>query len=172
MKCDVSSSCRLRPALPADAAAVAAIHGALFDRPWQRDGLKRLLETPTVRAFIAEATTSQALVGFILGQLAADEAEILSLGVAPMWQRCGIASLLIREFAASVSCAGAKRVLLEVAADNNPALALYARQGFHCVGRRKCYYEDRGAPFADAHVLARVLVRCRWTAPAVVPITE
>jgi ribosomal-protein-alanine N-acetyltransferase len=155
MKGSVPSPCRLRPTRPGDASAVAAIHCALFERPWQRDCLQRLLELPTVRAFIAEATTAQALVGFILGQVAADDAEILSIGVAPAWQRCGIAGLLIRAFTASVSGAGAKRVLLEVAADNKPALALYLRHGFHCVGRRKCYYEHRGAPFADALVLAK-----------------
>jgi ribosomal-protein-alanine N-acetyltransferase len=147
-------ACRLRPALPSDAGSVAAIHRALFDRPWQLEGLQRLLELPTVLAFIAEAGTPGVLTGFILGQLAADEAEILTIGVAPTWQRCGIAGLLIREFAASVCRAGAKRVLLEVAADNEPALALYFRQGFHCVGRRKCYYDRRGASFTDALVLA------------------
>jgi ribosomal-protein-alanine N-acetyltransferase len=146
---------RLRAALPGDAGAVAATHRGLFDRPWQLDGLQRLLELPTVRAFIAEAGTAQVLAGFILGQLAADEAEILSIGVAPAWRRCGIAGRLIREFAASVSRAGAKRVLLEVAANNEPALALYVQQGFHRVGRRKCYYERRGAPLADALVLAK-----------------
>jgi ribosomal-protein-alanine N-acetyltransferase len=149
----------LRPAHPADAAAVSAIHRMVFDQPWEADGLQCLLELPVVRAYIAEAGPAQELAGFIVGQLAADEAEILSVGVAPIWQRSGVATLLLRDFAASVSYSGAKRMFLEVAADNAPALALYFQQGFHCVGRRKSYYERRGQPFADALVLAKACDR-------------
>jgi ribosomal-protein-alanine N-acetyltransferase len=150
-------ACRIRAAQSGHAAAIAAIHRELFDRPWEVDGLLRLLELPTVRAFIAEAGTAQPFAGFILGQFAADEAEILSIGVAPAWQRRGIAGLLARELAASVAGSGAKRLFLEVAADNAPALALYRRQGFHYIGQRKGYYERHGAPFADALVLAKTL---------------
>jgi ribosomal-protein-alanine N-acetyltransferase len=154
MRGSVPAADHVRIAQPGDAAVIAAIHRALFDRPWEVDGLQGLLELPAVRAFIAEAGPAEVPAGFIIGQLAADEAEILSIGVAPAWQRSGIAGLLIQEFAASVSRSGAKRVSLEVAADNAPALALYFRRGFHCVARRKCYYERRGVRFADALVLA------------------
>jgi ribosomal-protein-alanine N-acetyltransferase len=130
------------------------LHGALFHYRWGGDSIRRLLETPTARAFIAETGTAPVLAGFIIGQVVADEAEVLSLGVAPAWQRCGIAGPLMQEFAASAFRSGVKWVFLEVAADNAPALALYLREGFRCVGRRKCYYERRGAAFADALVLA------------------
>lgn len=152
-----SAAGRIRVAQPIHAADIAATHRALFGRPWEVDGLQDQLERASVRGFIAEAGTGHAFAGFILGQLAADEAEILSIGVAPEWQRCGVAGLLTLEFAASAARCGAKGLFLEVAADNAAALALYVRQGFHCVGRRKCYYERRGAPFADALVLAKTL---------------
>ena len=154
MKCAAPLSYRIRAPQPREADAVAELHGALFDRPWGGDSLRRLLGMPSARAFIAEAGSAHVLAGFILGQVAADESEVLSLGVAPAWQRCGIAGNLIREFSTSAARSGAKRVFLEVAAENSPAIALYLQEGFRHVGRRKCYYERRGADFADALVLA------------------
>ena len=48
---------------------------------------------------------------------------------------------------------GAGAMFLEVAAGNAPALALYAREGFAEVGRRRRYYSDG----TDALVLRRDL---------------
>jgi ribosomal-protein-alanine N-acetyltransferase len=150
-------ACRIRAAQSGEAAALAAIHRELFDRPWESDDMRRLLESTAVRAFVAEAGPAQMLAGFILGRVAADEAEILSIGVARAWQRCGLGGQLTGELAASLVRSGAQRLFLEVAADNAPALALYLRQGFHSVARRKSYYERRDAPAADALVLAKTL---------------
>jgi ribosomal-protein-alanine N-acetyltransferase len=149
--------CRIRGAQSGEAAAIATIHRALFDRPWEVDGLRRLLELTSVRAFVAEAGPALVLAGFILGRVAADEAEILSIGVASAWQRRGLGGQLTGELAASLVRSGAQRLFLEVAADNVPALALYLRQGFRSVARRKGYYECRGAPAVDALVLAKTL---------------
>jgi [ribosomal protein S18]-alanine N-acetyltransferase len=148
---------RVRAAQPGEAAAIAAIHRELFDPPWERDGLRRLLELTAVRAFVAEAGPAQMLAGFILGRLAAEEAEILSIGVAPAWQRRGLGGQLAVELTASLVRSGVERLFLEVAADNAPALALYFRQGFRSVARRKGYYERRDEPAADALVLAKTL---------------
>jgi [ribosomal protein S18]-alanine N-acetyltransferase len=148
---------RVRAAQPGEAAAIAAIHRELFDPPWERDGLRRLLELTAVRAFVAEAGPGQMLAGFVLGRVAADEAEILSIGVAPAWQRRGLGGQLAVELAASLVRSGVQRLFLEVAADNAPALALYLRQGFRSVARRKGYYERRDEPAADALVLAKTL---------------
>ena len=150
------TECRVRCAQSSEAAAIAAIHRELFDRPWEVDGLRRLLELTNVRAFVAEAGLAQ-LAGFILGRVAADEAEILSVGVATAWQRRGLGGQLAGELAATLVRSGVQRLFLEVAADNAPALALYFRQGFRSVARRKGYYERRDEPAADALVLAKTL---------------
>ncbi|HEV2088816.1 MAG TPA: GNAT family N-acetyltransferase, partial [Cryptosporangiaceae bacterium] len=52
---------------------------------------------------------------------------------------------------------GARQVSLEVRADNEPALRLYARRGFEVVGVRRGYYQPSGA---DA-----VVMRCELQAP-------
>ena len=53
--------------------------------------------------------------------------------------------------------AEAKRLFLEVADDNIPALVLYSRSGFKEVGRRKGYYQRANGAKADALVLALAL---------------
>jgi [ribosomal protein S18]-alanine N-acetyltransferase len=96
-------------------------------------------------------------VGFILGQLAADEAEILTLGVRADRQRHGIASRLIEALARAAKQAEARMLFLEVEAGNTAALALYRKLGFEERGRRKGYYAKANAAPADAVTFARAL---------------
>jgi ribosomal-protein-alanine N-acetyltransferase len=51
----------------------------------------------------------------------------------------------------------AKRIFLEVAEDNEAALALYRKLGFVELGRRKRYYERAGSEPVDALTLALTL---------------
>ena len=72
-----------------DAAQLAALHAACFDRPWSQNGFAQSLAGPGVVALVA-AEAAQA-VGFIVLQLLPSdatqrsdkmqEAEILTLGV-------------------------------------------------------------------------------------------
>jgi [ribosomal protein S18]-alanine N-acetyltransferase len=83
--------------------------------------------------------------------MAGDEAEILTFGVVPEARRRGHGGSLLREAIGAARAKGAGAMFLEVAAGNAPALALYAREGFAEVGRRRRYYSDG----ADALVLKR-----------------
>ena len=79
--------------------------------------------------------------GMLLARVAADEAEILTLAVAPPARRQGRAAALLAAAAARARDAGARAMFLEVATDNAPALALYSTAGFVEVGRRRHYYK-------------------------------
>jgi ribosomal-protein-alanine N-acetyltransferase len=89
-------------------------------------------------------------VGFVLGRLAADEAEVLSLGVAQAWQRRGLGRRLIEALARAAREMGARQLHLEVGAGNSAARALYAGLGFEESGRRRGYYVHPGMPPEDA----------------------
>lgn len=136
------------------AADIARCHAGLFDTPWDKASIEALLAHPGSTALVARTGHPAEVVGFILGQLAADEAEILSFGVAKPFQRHGIGKKLLDGLARAAKRAEAKRLFLEVADDNIPALVLYSRAGFKEVGRRKGYYERAGGAKADALVLA------------------
>jgi len=122
-----------------DAAAIATLHAASFRRGWGEDEVHRLLID---RAVVAHRVMiGQALTGFILSRRAADEAEILSIAVAPARRGRGLAGRLLELHLRRLAGLGARAVFLEVGEQNVPACRLYERAGFRQVGRRQGYYE-------------------------------
>ncbi len=140
-------------AAPERAAEVAALHSRLFEEAWSEQSIKSLLEHPASTSLIAVAGDPKTIKGFIIAQLAADEAEILSVGVAPDWQRAGLGARLIEGLMRASKKGEAARIFLEVAEDNTAARSLYAKMGFQEIGRRKGYYK-RATGAVDAINLA------------------
>lgn len=95
--------------------------------------------------------------GFVVGTVAADEAEIFTIGVLPEERRKGCGTELLSMFEHSAKDRGAQRVFLEVAVDNNGALHLYASAGYTRVGRRRSYYKNAEGISVDAHILKKAL---------------
>jgi len=138
-------------ARPRDAAAIAVLHAASFKRGWGEDEFQTLLAD---RAVVAHrATLGGSLVGFIVSRLAAGEAEILSVAIAPGWRGRGFARPLLDLHLRRLAGLGVRAIFLEVDEHNPPANALYRRAGFHQVGRRRGYYDGE----ATALVLRRDL---------------
>ena len=130
-------------ARPRDAAAIAALHAASFRRGWGEDEVYRLLldgAVVTHRAVIRRTT-----VGFIMSRMAADEAEILSVAIAPARRGRGLSRPLLDYHLRSLAGRGARAVFLEVDEHNEPACRLYRAAGFHEVGRRQGYYQGGAA---------------------------
>jgi ribosomal-protein-alanine N-acetyltransferase len=129
----------------AHAEALAAVHAAAFRAPdaWPEAVLAAQIAQPGSFALLDPAG------GMVLARVAADEAEILTLAVAPSARRRGVAFGLIAAAKHRAAAAGAVAMFLEVASDNEAARALYAKAGFRRVGRRARYYPNGG----DALVL-------------------
>ncbi len=142
---------------PADAAAIAALHGQLFSPPWTTHEVAELMAHPGAAAFVMRDARLGDVAGYILGRVAADEAELLSIGVAPSHQRRGLARRLLVSLAERVHDMGAVRLYLEVSAVNASAIALYETTGFARIGVRRAYYRQSGRPAEDALLLARDL---------------
>ena len=141
-------------ASPDRAAEVAILHGRLFSPGWDEASMKALLEHPAATSLIAVSGNPKTVVGFVIGQLASDEAEVLSIGTAPDWQRAGLGRMLLEGLIRAAKRGEAKRLFLEVAEDNEAALALYRGLGFQETGRRKKYYQRPDGSTADALTLA------------------
>jgi ribosomal-protein-alanine N-acetyltransferase len=120
------------------APAMAAIHAAAFPlaERWGADAMA--LEITHLGAFGLVDPAG----AFLLGRVVADEAEILTLAVAPPLRRNGRAMALLEAAIAHVRAAGARALFLEVSTGNTAARALYARAGFTEVGRRFRYYAN------------------------------
>ena len=90
--------------------------------------------------------TGGQLHGFVLLSHLLDEAEVLEIGVAPQYQRAGLARQLLLHAQQQLAQRGIERLMLEVRASNLPALGLYRALGFVEDGRRSGYY-----PTATGH---------------------
>lgn len=145
----------IRPARSDDARAIADLHASLFEDGWSPAAMSAFLSEPASLAFVA--TDVAGTVGFLLARLIADEAEVLSIGVAQHSQRSGVASRMLLALADAAVAGGARRIFLDVASDNAPALALYRGLGWADTGRRRGYYPRTGSTPADALLLVRNL---------------
>jgi [ribosomal protein S18]-alanine N-acetyltransferase len=132
---------------------MAGIHAASFTTPraWSAAEFADLLRNP--RVFVLTESG-----GFLLGRVVADEAEILTLAVAPQSRRTGIAKRLVAEFQTQARAAHATRAFLEVSAENRAAGMLYTEAGFVQGGLRRGYYRDPDGRAIDALVLWRDLL--------------
>ncbi len=97
----------------------------------------------TVLATLARGRVLVAEDGVLLGYVVlvdtGELADLERIGVRRDHQRAGLASALLD---AALRDTGPDRVLLEVRADNEPALAFYAGAGFIEIDRRRRYYRD------------------------------
>lgn len=142
-----------------DLQALSALHRELFSPSWSPDEFAALMEQPGSVALLAIVPEADRPVGFILGRVIADEAEILTLGVAGDWQRRGIASRLVAAFSRWSAGRGASHIFLEVAEDNRAARQLYLTQGFRETGRRPRYYERPTGTPVDALIMSKTIER-------------
>lgn len=134
-----------------DPAALARLHAQCFTtpRPWSEAEFSDLLRDPACRLQIQ--SQGGVLQGFALLRQVLEEAELLTLAVAPSAQRQGIARNLL--LSASAQMPTADHCILEVARDNIAARALYARLGFAEVGHRPRYYRAPDGTTTDALIL-------------------
>ena len=80
-------------------------------------------------------------MAFALFSIAADEAEMIKVAVAPSHQRQGAGARLIEKALGILADQGINKVALEVRASNRGARALYQKLGFAQVGLRIKYYQ-------------------------------
>ena len=143
-------------AAPEDSRAIATMHATLFPTAWDSDAIQALIEHPASLALVA-ARPGREILGFIIAQIAADEAEILTVGVARDQQGHGIGRQLVEGAARAAKRSEARRLFLDVADSNAAARALYDSCDFEEIGRRKAYYTLPGGAREDALLLARDL---------------
>ena len=143
----------IRPLGPFDLQLAAALHGGVLrDSHGPVRPSANFLAMPGSAGFLAVRNGQPA--GLILLQMQPPDGEVLTLGVLPGLRRQGIAAALLSRALEAARQAGATRLLLEVAADNGPALAFYRRHGFLPLSRRPGYYRRPSGLPVDAEVLS------------------
>ena len=144
----------IRETAAADLPAVQQIEREQFSNPWRPEYFAAELANSFSHFFVAQDAASGSLIGYLLFWRLGIELELHKIAVAKAWQGQGHASRLLEFFVRTARSWGCQRAMLEVRAHNTPAIGLYEKFAFRCVGRRRDYY-DR--PVEDALLFELVL---------------
>lgn len=130
---------------PVDAIMVV-MHEAFdpaYGEGWTRAQISDVLILPSTHYRLAMTNTDddgqREVQGFTLSRIAADEEELLLIGVRPRFRGRGIGSGLMQSFCNDARRRGARHLFLEMR-QGNEARSLYESLGFVCVNHRKNYY--------------------------------
>lgn len=135
--------------------AVADIETIIQPRDaWSYQSIVELLAQDSIDLLVVYQ--GDKVVGYCLYQHLFEQAEILRIGTHPDYQRQGIASQLFITLNNELKDKKVESLLLEVRADNVPAIALYEKQGFAMIHQRKGYYKLLDQPAIDALIMQRV----------------
>ncbi|WP_324649637.1 ribosomal protein S18-alanine N-acetyltransferase [Georgenia sp. H159] len=133
----------LRPLRTEDLDRVLELEVELFGRgAWSREAYLAELAHPG-RYYVA-AERAGVVVGYA-GIALAEDAEVMTVGVADAHRGQGIGTELLADLLARARAARARHVFLEVRVGNAAAQRLYERAGFVPVGTRRRYYGDEDA---------------------------
>ena len=144
----------LRPMREDDLVAVHAVEERAYEFPWTLGIFRDCLRSDYPAWVLEEGGL---IVGYVLMSVAAGEAHILNVCIAPEHQGRGLGRKLVRAILHVARGRAAERVFLEVRPSNVGAIALYHDEGFNEIGRRPRYYPARDGR-EDAIVMAMELL--------------
>ena len=146
---------RIRAMREGDLEAVFANERAAYTHPWTMAILRDCLRVG-YRCLVAMVDGEMA--GHAVLSVAAGEAHLLNLCVAPRMQGRGIGRRLLSRALRLAREGEADTVFLEVRASNRVARDLYESEGFCEIGQRRGYYPHDEQGREDAVVYARPLL--------------
>lgn len=135
--------------------AVADIEAIIQTQdPWGYQTIIDLLAQDSIDLLVVYQNDK--VVGYCLYQALFEQAEILRIGTHPDYQRQGIASKLFAQLNQQLQALKVESLLLEVRADNVPAITLYEQQGLDVIHKRHGYYQLAHQPAVDALIMQRI----------------
>jgi ribosomal-protein-alanine N-acetyltransferase len=150
-----AATAAIEPASLRDAPRLARLHGASFHRGWGEAEFEDMLSQRNT--LVHRLRLGSKFIGFAVSRMAADEAEILSIAIAPGHRGRGLSRQLLLTHLGHLAGRGVRTVFLEVEENNQPARRLYERTGFAVAGRRERYYREAGGAQLSALVMRRDL---------------
>ena len=129
----------IRPMTEADLPAVLQLQSVLAFQTWNERQFLSEVRANYALCLVNEEGGS--LAGYAIFHLMGGDSELLSIAVAPQFQRQGLASRLLTAGLNKLTSLG-DACFLEVRQGNSPARTLYEKHGFVEYGERKKYYDD------------------------------
>ncbi len=145
----------IRAQLPTDFEALYQLDQQCYPPgiAYSRREMKWYLRLPGADCLVAEG--DGALAGFIVTEREDDLGHIITLDVAEAHRRRGVGTALLAAAEARMMEAGVRRVSLETATDNLPAVAFWQKHGYRTMAVLKNYYMEK----LDACEMHKLLAR-------------
>ncbi|WP_417494047.1 GNAT family N-acetyltransferase [Maricaulis sp.] len=145
------SALRIERTGPDSAGRMSDVHAVCFQPFWSAGEIAAMMQMPTTLGLLARK--GDAVVGMALCRIAADEAELLTIGVVPEQRGQGVGEQILARGETEAASRGAGRMFLEVSTLNAAGKSLYLKSGYAQIGCRRGYYGDG----SDALVLEKTL---------------
>ena len=124
---------------------------------FDRESMRVFAEERDAIALVAEKMDGE-LAGFVIVHVervaAGRRGYVVTLDVAEVWRRRGLAGILMREAEARTVAVGARWMELHVFTENEAAIRFYERLGYERIAMRQRFY---GADGLDAFVYRKEL---------------
>jgi ribosomal-protein-alanine N-acetyltransferase len=143
----------LRDMTEADLDAVLRIEREVHAHPWTLGNFSDALRSG-YQCKVAELEGE--MRGYAVMMLAVDEAELLDIAIDATQQRQGMGRKLLESLLSLARHGNMRRMVLEVRASNQAAIALYRASGFEQIGLRRDYYPAVNGR-EDALLMGKVL---------------
>lgn len=129
-----------------DLAEILLIERDSFPTPWTENLLRDEITSSLSRFLVARLSLPdrEAVLGYIIYWLVADEIHVHNIAVRRDQRRQGIGTRLLHEAIVNSRPGGARTITLEVRRTNLAAQRLYEKFGFSVQGVRPRYYTDTG----------------------------
>lgn len=118
---------------------------------YSRRDLREFIHLPGATCLVAKSADSA--IGFVIAISDELEGHIVTLDVLSDFRRKGIGSALLRAVEAEMAACGVKKISLETATNNQPAIALYEKHGYRIVSVLKGFYLGKW----DAYEMQKIL---------------
>lgn len=121
-------------------AEVLPLEDELFG-PWRWSAETYWSELAAPGRWYQVAVRDGQVVGWVGLAVQGSDGDVQTIAVSPAAQGLGLGRVLLQALIDEAKNCGVERVLLEVRADNSPALGLYDSLGFCKLGVRRKYYQ-------------------------------
>jgi len=128
----------IRHADESDIEKIAEVEKLCFSDPWSENLFRCCL---TEQTDLLALTSNGEICGYaVFDRTLGNEAELQNIAIAPDMRGRRLSRLLMDAIVDSAKRNGIGRIMLEVRASNEAAIALYTKYGFEKVGLRPGYY--------------------------------
>jgi len=142
---------KIRRFFPSDLKEIRKIEKASFpnQKAWSKGYFEKIYQKYPKEFLVAKI--ERKIVGYIIGQKELKEAKIISLAIAPNWQKKGIGTVLIKFLINLFKKEGLKKNSLHTRTKNKIGILFFKKSGFEISKKIKNYYRNGD----DAYLMRR-----------------